>query len=68
MQAIRRSRGVRAESDRHQIYIDVIEGPTLPQRSLFPERGTILAQIMTMLIAFWAVVVFAVASISDHSD
>ena len=59
---------VRAESNRHQVYIDVIEGPTLPQRSLFPERGTILAQIMTMLIAFWAVAVFVVASVSDHTD
>jgi capsular polysaccharide transport system permease protein len=59
---------VRAESNRHQVYIDVIEGPTLPQSTLFPERGTVLAQIMTMLVAFWCVVVSAVASVGDHTD
>jgi capsular polysaccharide transport system permease protein len=59
---------VRAESRRHQVYIDVIEGPTLAQGSLFPERGTILAQIVTVLMAFWSVVVFAVASVRDHVD
>jgi capsular polysaccharide transport system permease protein len=59
---------VRAESNRHQIYIDVIEGPTLPQSALFPERGTTLVQIMILLIAFWGVLVFAVASVGDHAD
>jgi capsular polysaccharide transport system permease protein len=59
---------VRAESNRHQVYIDVIEGPTLPQSALFPERGTILAQIMTMLMALWGVGVFALASVGDHAD
>jgi capsular polysaccharide transport system permease protein len=59
---------VRAESNRHQVYIDVIEGPTLPQGALFPERGAILAQIMTILVAFWGVLVFAAASVGDHAD
>ncbi len=59
---------VRAESRRHQVYIDVIEGPTLAQGSLFPERGTILAQIITVLMAFWSVVMFAIASVRDHVD
>jgi capsular polysaccharide transport system permease protein len=59
---------VRAESNRHQVYIDVIEGPTLPQSALFPERGTMLAQIITVLMAFWGVIVFAVASVGDHTD
>jgi capsule polysaccharide export protein KpsE/RkpR len=59
---------VRAESNRHQVYIDVVEGPTLPQGALFPERGTIMAQIMTVLMAFWGVLVFAAASVGDHTD
>jgi capsular polysaccharide transport system permease protein len=59
---------VRFESKRHQVYIDVIEGPTLAQGSLFPERGTILAQIITILTAIWSVVVFAIASVGDHVD
>jgi capsular polysaccharide transport system permease protein len=59
---------VRAESNRHQVYIDVVEGPTLPQGALFPERGTIVAQIMTILIAFWGLVVCAAASVGDHTD
>jgi capsular polysaccharide transport system permease protein len=59
---------VRAESNRHQVYIDLVEGPTLPQGALFPERGTIVAQIMTILIAFWGLVVCAAASVGDHTD
>ncbi len=59
---------VRAESNRHQIYIDVIEGPTVPQAALFPERGTIFGQIMFVLMAFWGVVAFFVASVGDHVD
>jgi capsular polysaccharide transport system permease protein len=59
---------VRAESNSHQVYIDVIEGPTLPQSALFPERGTILAQIMTILIACWGVISFAAASVGEHTD
>ena len=59
---------MRGESKRHQVYIDVTEGPTLPQSALFPERGTVLAQIMTILIAFWGVLVFAIASVGDHAD
>jgi capsular polysaccharide transport system permease protein len=59
---------VRAESKRHQVYIDVVEGPTSPQSALFPERGTIMAQIMTVLVAFWGVLVFAAASVGDHTD
>ncbi len=59
---------VRAESKRHQVYIDVVEGPTLAQGSLFPERGIVLAQIITILMAFWSVVVFAIASVGDHVD
>ncbi len=59
---------VRAESNRHQVYIDVVEGPTLPQGALFPERGAILAQIMTILMAFWGLVVFAAAAVGDHID
>jgi capsular polysaccharide transport system permease protein len=59
---------VRAESKRHQVYIDVVDGPTLAQGSLFPERGTIMAQIMTILLALWSVGVFAIASVGDHLD
>jgi capsular polysaccharide transport system permease protein len=59
---------VRAESNRHQVYIDVIEGPTVPQGALFPERGTSLAQIMFVLMAFWGAAAFAVASVGDHID
>ena len=59
---------VRAESARHQVYIDVIEGPTLAQGSLFPERGSIFAQIMTMLITFWSVVMFVIANVTEHTD
>jgi capsular polysaccharide transport system permease protein len=59
---------VRAERRRHQVYIDVIEGPTLAQGSLFPERGTILAQIITVLMASWSLLMFAIASVRDHVD
>ena len=46
----------------------MIEGPTLAQGSLFPERGTILAQIMTMLITLWSVVMFVIANVAEHTD
>ena len=58
----------RAEANRHQVYIDVIEGPTVPQSALFPERALSLAEITIAVMAFWCVAVFTIAGIRDHTD
>jgi len=59
---------VRAEGNRHQVYIDVIEGPTMPQSALFPERTLWLAQIAIAAMALWCVVFLTIAGIRDHAD
>jgi capsular polysaccharide transport system permease protein len=59
---------VRAETNRHQVYIDVIEGPTIPQSALFPERTRLLTQISIAAMALWCLVFLTIASIRDHAD
>jgi capsular polysaccharide transport system permease protein len=59
---------VRAETNRHQVYIDVIEGPTIPQSALFPERTRLLTQIAIAAMALWCLVFLTIASIRDHAD
>jgi capsular polysaccharide transport system permease protein len=59
---------VRAEGNRHQVYIDVIEGPTMPQRALFPERTRVLMEIAIAAMALWCMVFLIIAGIRDHAD
>jgi capsular polysaccharide transport system permease protein len=59
---------VRAEASRHQVYIDVIEGPTTPQSALFPERMHLLTGIAIGATALWCMVLLTIAGIRDHAD
>jgi capsular polysaccharide transport system permease protein len=59
---------VRADGNRHQVYIDVIEGPTTPQSALFPERGVMLAEFATAVLALWCMLTFVIAGVRDHAD
>ncbi len=58
----------RAEANRRQVYIDVIEGPTLPQSALFPARALSLAEITVMALSLWCLAVLTIAGIRDHAD
>jgi capsular polysaccharide transport system permease protein len=59
---------VRAEANRHQVYIDLIEGPTKPESALFPERMRLLTEIAIAAMALWCMVFFIIAGIRDHAD
>jgi capsular polysaccharide transport system permease protein len=59
---------VRAEANRHQVYIDLIEGPTMPESALFPERMRLLTEIAIAAMALWCMVFFIIGGIRDHAD
>jgi capsular polysaccharide transport system permease protein len=59
---------LRADANRRQVYIDVIEGPTTPQSALFPERTRSIAEIAIAATGLWCVVFLTIAGIRDHTD
>jgi capsular polysaccharide transport system permease protein len=58
----------RVEANRHQVYLDVIEGPTMPQSALFPRRFQMAFQIAIAALAAWCVVALTILGVRDHAD
>ena len=59
---------VRQDLARQQVYIDVIEGPTRPQRALFPERGWSVFEIAVAAMALWGCIYLTFLGIREHAD
>jgi capsular polysaccharide transport system permease protein len=59
---------VRTEARRHQIYIDVIEGPTTPQSARFPERMYSVTKIAIGALGLWGLMCLTLAGVRDHAN
>jgi len=59
---------LRTEAHHRQIYVDVIEGPTMPQSAVFPERTLSVAETAIGAIGLWGVMFLTFAGIRDHAD
>jgi capsular polysaccharide transport system permease protein len=59
---------LRNEAHHKQIYVDVIDGPTVPQSALFPERSLSVAAIAVGALGAWAIVFLTFAGVRDHAD
>jgi capsular polysaccharide transport system permease protein len=59
---------LRVEAHHRHIYVDVIEGPTRPQRALFPERILSVAQIAIGALGLWGLVFLTFSGVLDHAD
>lgn len=58
----------RVEAKRRQVYLDVIEGPTMPQSAQFPRRIQIVFQIAVAALAAWCLVALTILGVRDHAD
>jgi capsular polysaccharide transport system permease protein len=59
---------LRTEAHHRQIYVDVIEGPTMPQSALFPERALLVTEITIGALGLWGVMFLTIAGVRDHAD
>jgi capsular polysaccharide transport system permease protein len=59
---------LRTEAHHRQIYVDVIEGPTMPQSALFPERTLLVTEITIGALGLWGVMFLTIAGVRDHAD
>jgi capsular polysaccharide transport system permease protein len=59
---------LRTEAHHRQIYVDVIEGPTIPQSAVFPERMLSVAETAIGAVGLWGVMFLTFAGIRDHAD
>lgn len=57
----------RSERDRRHIYIETIEGPTLPGTSLFPQRGYMILMVTLSALMIWSVLALGWAGVRDHA-
>jgi capsular polysaccharide transport system permease protein len=58
---------LRIAAHRHQIYVEVIEGPTLPQSALFPERTLSVGEIALKALGLWGIVFLTFTGVRDHA-
>jgi capsular polysaccharide transport system permease protein len=59
---------LQTQAHHRQIYLDLIEGPTIPQAPLFPERTLSVVKIAIEVLGIWVVAFLTFAGIRDHAD
>jgi capsular polysaccharide transport system permease protein len=59
---------LRTQAHHRQIYVDVIDGPTIPERALLPERTRSVSEIAVGALGLWGVLFLTFAGIRDHAD
>jgi capsular polysaccharide transport system permease protein len=59
---------LRTQAHHRQIYVDVIDGPTVPQSALLPERTRSVSEIAVGALGLWGVLFLTFAVVRDHAD
>lgn len=57
----------RIDANRHQIYLETIVPPGLPQEEAFPRPGRDVLTVFSVALAIWIILMLTVAAIREHA-